>query len=170
MNSSPRFWIVAGLLALAATALEGAPTARAAPGPTLHPADTLRAFLVAETGAQPSPVVLRRRLPEWSGWRFATAACEATAVPLSPGGDFDLDARRKVGPGETLVFVYAGKMYETPPQARANLDHIAGLTLASLGLGKVRPHYYVGLIRAADCQNAGRLDWARLWDGPPAPL
>jgi hypothetical protein len=164
VNSSARFWLVAGALTALAVGLEAGPRTLGGPSaPPPPPTESLDRFLDAETGAELAPVLLRQRLPGWAGRRWRVGSCTTTAMPLAPGGDYDIDVRRMVGPGETLAFVYAGRVFSTPPRVQANVGVMIGLAQAALGLGRARPDYYVGLIQGPGCKGAAQPRWGRLW-------
>ena len=165
MKSSPRFWLVALSLAALAAVIEAAPHAAAA-GSAREPATpvaTLEQFLRSQ-GAKPlANERLRWREGHWWGWRFEAAGCTAVVLPLPPGGDSDIDLRRKTPAGKTARFIYAGRSYETPPTFAANAGRIVELAEAALGMGPAAPNFYVALIEQPGCKAGEAVDWAKLW-------
>jgi len=82
----------------------------------LTPNQSMLQFLRPRTQGDITMVRMRRTMPfDWAGWRFRADGCEATAVPLPTGGDFDLDARRRTRRGSGWSSsIAAGSMSARP--------------------------------------------------------
>jgi hypothetical protein len=134
---------------------------------SLHPKDdalaapdaateSLRRFLAPQSRAPLVSVRRKRHIPEWAGWRFSVAGCEALAFPSGAGGELDPAALMGVTAKDQVAFIYRGAVLSKPPRARLAVDYLTARLLK-------RPWpYYVMLIRPKDCAAPLAIPWNRL--------
>jgi hypothetical protein len=161
VRSSLSFWLAAAALVAGVAVLESGPAGAARNAAPLSQSQSLRRFLATEADGPLVPLRLRKvTSDDWVGWRFRVQGCDAAAVPLPTGGDFDVDARRRLRPGQRLVFVYRGQVYDQAPIALAGFRRY--LDLAFAGQQAHAEDFYVGVITPRDCPAPIELPWGKL--------
>lgn len=161
VKSSASFWLITAAMVAGAAALESRSVGSSAGPAPLSQSQSLQQFLRSQTDGEVTAVKMRKVMSsDWTGWRFRVRGCPATAIPLPTGGDFDIDARRQVKPGERLMFVYRGRLYDRAPIALASVRRVVDRVL--LPRGTYAGDYYIGLIGPVDCAAPFQIPWGML--------
>jgi hypothetical protein len=168
VNSSLRFWLVAGAIVsvcLAPKIILGGLRNSSSPPPTR--AERLRRFLIGVSDGPVSAIGAGKGAPDIAGWRFEAGRCPASAFPSGQRGTFDLAARAEAHAlaDARLAYVYRGAVSPGPPTWPLALDTIAFRAVSAFSPSKEDAPGYTVLVYPGSCPAATTLPWRRFRSG-----